>query len=128
MRAKRSLTLVELLTNVALITVLLGVFALYALPVLKAGRERALENELMNLRMSVEHYRLIYGKFPESLEELVNKTLTEDYPYAKIGFYRFFEAGRLDSQGFLSDPFWHRYAYDKQTGRVYSQTPGYQTW
>jgi hypothetical protein len=128
MKGIRSLTLFELVLTCCLILVFWGVFALYANQVLKAGREEALRNELLNLRMSLEYYRLVFGSLPSDLRQLLNKDLTLEKNYSNIGMRKFLKSFRLDSKGELLDPFLHKYAYDSATGQINSATPGYQNW
>lgn len=137
------LSLLELIVTVCLIFVLTGAFGIYINWTLKAAREIALRNELLNIRLAVEHYQIITGRPPESLIELtlpvhgiyapaiadnLNKRLTSAKADSKITAYKFLEPFRLDSQGFLTDPFMQRYGYDRQQVRVYSQTKGYERW
>lgn len=70
LKRRNSLTTIELLIVVVLIFVLIGVFAVYAGLTLKSARETALKSELMNLRMSIEHYRVINAKLPDDLNVL----------------------------------------------------------
>lgn len=114
---KLSLTLVELLTVMCIILFITGLFAVYAKMALKTVRESALINELINLRMSIEHYRVVKGGLPDDLFTLVND-----------GHNKFLKPFRVDKQGFMLDPFMHRYLYDKRDGRVRSQTKRYENW
>ncbi|MDP2904987.1 MAG: hypothetical protein Q8O22_01620 [Candidatus Omnitrophota bacterium] len=138
----RGLSLLELAVTICLIFVLSGAFAVYIHRTLKAAREIALRNELLNIRLAVEHYQIITGRPPESLIELtrpiqgiyapeianLNKRLTSVKTDSKINAYKFLEPFRLDNSGFLIDPFTQRYGYDRQQVRVYSQTKGYERW
>lgn len=125
---RRALTLFELLVAVCAILVLIGTFAIYANRVLKAAKEQALQNELVNIRMAIEHYRITNAKLPQSLDELLNEQLTSADFNSKITQQVFLKAFRTDKEGFLLDPFLKRYGYDPGKGAVYSRTQSYETW
>ncbi|MCU0651878.1 MAG: hypothetical protein MUC39_02935 [Candidatus Omnitrophica bacterium] len=125
---KRSLTVLELIITICLIFVLMGTFAFYAKFTLKAARETALRSELINLRMSIEYYRIIKGGFPDDLPAILKQHLTTAQPNNTISYNYSFMPFHLDRQGNLLDPFLNRYAYDKGNGTVYSQTQGYERW
>ena len=139
----RGLSLLELIVAVCLIFVLSGFFAVYINHTLKAAREMALRNELLNIRLAVVHYQIVTGQPPESLIELtrpvkgtyapvvinyLNKRVTSTQVDSKIKTYKFLEPFRLDNWGSLIDPFRHRYGYERQQARVYSETKGYERW
>ena len=126
--AKRSLTLLESLTALCIIFILLGTFAVYANKILSIARQAALQNELLNLRMSIAHYRIINGSLPGDLFALINKGFTFDNQDVIIPPNKFLNPFRVDKEGYLLDPFMHRYAYDNKEGSVRSQTKGYESW
>ncbi len=78
MIGKRALTLVEWLLALCIILVLIGTFAAYSQITLRAARETALINELYNIRMALEFYKITTGGLPEDLAALTTKRLTED--------------------------------------------------
>lgn len=125
---KRSLTVFELIVTVCLIFILAGTFATYANKTLKAAREIALQNELVNIRMSLEHFRVVYNKFPDDLSELVKERLTNKNSDSILKTSKFLKSFRVDQEGCLLDPFLNRYAYDNATGAVYSQTKEHERW
>lgn len=123
-----SLTLIELLIALCLISVLAGAFIYFAGGTLRAGREEALRNELGNIRMSLELYRVINARFPEDLTELMNQNLTLENGRGIILQKEYLRPFRIDKEGRLLDPFMSRYSYNMKTGVVKSQTAGYQGW
>lgn len=124
----KALTLFELLIVLCVIFLLMGTFAIYANVVLTVSRQTALQNELVNIRMAIEYYRIIIGKTPASLSDLINNKLTTNIFGGKILVNSFLKPFRVDKEGFLLDPFFHRYGFDEQKGMVYSQTQGYERW
>jgi len=122
------LTVLELIMTICVIFILIGAFAVYAGFTLKAARETALRNELVNLRMSIEYYRMINGAFPRDLSALLKQHLTSRLPNNTISYNYFLKPFHLDREGNLLDPFLNKYAYDEGNGAVYSQTQNYERW
>lgn len=127
-KKKRSLTLVELLVVLCVIFVCIGVFAIFAKINLKAARETALRNELYNIRMSVELYKIIKGKTPSDLVGLINQEFEFRTPDGIMLKKSFLKPFRIDKQGYLLDPFMNRYSYNTRTGKVLTGTKGYEKW
>ncbi|MDD5352138.1 MAG: type II secretion system protein [Candidatus Omnitrophica bacterium] len=125
---RRSLTLIELLVVLCLIFIITGIFATYLNITLRIARETALQMELSNIRLAVEHYYLVNDKFPDNLTALSNQEFTFKDLNGIIFHNKFLESIRLDKQGELADPFSNKYYYDSQEGRVRSQTKGYENW
>jgi len=128
MNENRSFTFFELLVVICLIFVLLGTFAGYAAEVLKIAKETALRNELTNIRMAIEHFRIINNRYPQDLKELVNKRLTKEQDNIIITQRKYIEPFRLDIQGYLLDPFMNRYEYNVVDGQVHSSTKDFLLW
>jgi len=127
-KKKRSLTLVELLVVLCVIFVCMGVFAIFAKINLKAARETALRNELYNIRMSVELYKIIRGKMPDDLVSLINQEFEFKTPGGIILKKSYLKPFRIDKQGYLLDPFMNRYLYNARTGKILSSTQGHENW
>lgn len=125
---RRSLTLIEFLVVICIILVLFGTFGVYIKITLRIARETALMNELNNIRLSVEHYRIINGKLPEDLLALLNQDFTFKISNGIIVRSKFLKPFRVDKEKYLLDPFMNRYIYNHRMGRVSSQTKGYESW
>lgn len=125
---KRSLTLIEFLIIFCMLLVLIGVFTAYFKLTLRVAKEVALRNELANIRMSIEHYRIINGALPKELADLMNKEVDFLDSRGIILRKKFLEPFRLDKEGNLLDPFMDRYNYKNQNGMVNSNTKGYEGW
>ncbi len=128
MNRGRSFAVIELLVVSCLIFILIGTFAGYANLVLRIGRETALRNELASIRMAIEHFKVINGRYPTNLGELVNKKLTKKDKYLIITQVQFLEPFRLDADGYLIDPFMNRYDYNAHDNQLHSGTRKYQLW
>jgi competence protein ComGC len=125
---KSSLTLVELLVVLCVIFVCMGTFAIFAKINLKAARETALRNELNNIRMSIELYKIIKNRLPEDLVSLINQEFTFKTSDGIIIKKQFLRSFRLDKNGNLLDPFMNRYNFDPASGKVFSTTKTYENW
>ena len=125
---KRSLTTIELIVVICLILVFVGTFAVYANITLKVAREITLQNELVNIRMSIQYYQIINARLPEGLLELANQPLTIKASDNTIVYKYSLRPFRVDKEGNLLDPFMQRYVYDERNGTIYSQTKGYERW
>ncbi len=124
----RSLTLIELLLVLCVVFILFGSFAIYANTTLRIAKETALQMELNNIRMSIEHYRIINGKFPESFNTLFNQKFSFKTPDGVIMYDNFLKPFRLDKRKNSLDPFLNRYYYDNLNGTVKTQTKRYENW
>lgn len=129
MCGKRAFTLVELLLALCIILVLAGMFTAYSRITLKAAQETALINELHNIRMAIEFYRISTGSLPQDLAALTTtKGLTEE----RLGGIRivnkYLKGFKFDKEGYVLDPFLKRYRYDNQSGKVSPATHGYEDW
>lgn len=128
MRKNRSFTLMEIIVVFCMVAILIGTFANYASYVLRIGKETVLRNELANIRMTIEYFRIINGRLPADLKELVNKELTSSKEHSIIQQKKFLEPHRFDNQGFVLDPFMNRYVYTAWDGQVHSGTKGFESW
>jgi len=119
-------TLFELLFVSCVIFILLGTFAIYANAAIKVAKEVAMQNELLAIRMAIQHYVIINGYPPKELVSLLKKTLTCQSPDGKVIFEAYLKADRIDKKGNLVDPFMNKYEYHE--GRIWSGTEGHQSW
>jgi len=128
MKKGAGLTLFELIVAATIIFTLMGVFAAYSNTYIKVARETALRNELASIRMSIEYYRIVRGRLPEKLADLVNMSLTKEKGDANIKDNKFLSNFRVGKDGFLLDPFMNRYGYDNKSGQVWSDAEGRINW
>jgi type II secretory pathway pseudopilin PulG len=125
---RAGLTFFELLVALSVIFALMGIFAAYAHTYVRVARETALRNELSNIRMSIEYYRIVRGHLPEELADLVNEPLTKKEADVNIKSSKFLSNFRVSKDGFLLDPFMNKYNYDSKSGQVWSEAEGRANW
>lgn len=113
---RRAYSIFELVVSFWLILILVGVFSIYAFKVLIAAKEVALQNELYNLRLSLELYKAFNRDNPKKLAQLYK---IEDY---------FVLINRFDREGRLLDPFGNAYHYNPKNGNIRSTTYKYRVW
>ena len=128
MIGKRALTLVEMLLALCIILVLIGTFAAYSQITLRAAKETALINELYNIRMALEFYKITTGGLPEDLAVLTTKRLTEDRLGGIKSVNKYLKSVKITKDGYPLDPFLKIYRYNNEDGRLSSATPGYESW
>src|SRR3989304_4966123 len=93
------------------------------------AREAALRIELSNIRRAIGFYHITKGKLPESLRQLAQEKVvvpTQDTPIAMD--WPYIHGMAVDKEGYLLDPFGNRYIYDPNTGRIKTETKGYEIW
>jgi hypothetical protein len=84
--------------------------------------------ELNNIRMSIEHYRIINAKLPEDLRALYSQKFTVSAAHGIFREDNYLKPFRLDKDNNLLDPFLNRYYYNSSNGIVKAQTKGYESW
>lgn len=97
-------------------------------------REQALVIELANMRTAVIHFAMLNGRLPESLNELatkdaiIKKRAIEGDEFKIIIVGKFVQAMTMDEAGNPTDPFGNAFGYEREKGRVFSSTAGYERW
>lgn len=91
----------------------------------KFGKQRMLFYQLQILRNSINLYKIINNKSPETLEMLA--TGVYKFPGEDLT-KRYIENAPIDKDGKVIDPFNKPYYYDSKTGWIRSSTTGYEFW
>jgi len=112
----KAYSVLELSISFCIIFVLIGMFGIFASKVVMVAQEVALRNELYNLRLSLELYKVFNRSNPNELREIYS---VSDY---------FVLVRRFGKNGKLVDPFGNEYYYNARTGRVRSATEKYVNW
>ena len=108
--------ILELIFIILIIGLIAGIFSGYLIKNLDEAREVALENQLTNLKYSLELYMVLEGSYPEDIRELNKKyrTVKESTLYGK----RYLEGEAQDKEGYPIDPYGHRFIYNSKTGKI----------
>lgn len=108
--------LIETLFFIVLALVIAGIFAGEWLVHLKETRKVALENQLTNMKLSLELYMIVEGQYPDDLRELDKRCMRfrEDSLYGK----KYLELQAQDRGGYPIDPYGRRFIYDNKSGTI----------
>ena len=94
-------------------------------------QKTALKAELLNLRQSIKLFKIIKGRYPGSLKELVSERYS--YPYQKGTPYvkdlmsdAYLEPYSVDKDKNILDPFDQPYIYNSITGEVRTPHKGFE--
>lgn len=108
--------LIEIILTIVVVLVLYGVFANKWIVTLEEARSVALENQLTNLKYSLELYRILEDRYPEDLKELNKKYIgfREDSLYGR----KYLKEQWQDKDGYPVDPYGRKFIYDNKTGMI----------
>lgn len=131
---ERGRTLLEALLVLILISILLFLAVDRFTSSVRPVKEAALQIELSNLRSAINFYATLNGKLPATLKILLNENAIvpkrdiEGDKFRLVLLGKYVESMTADKDGYPTDPFGNRYAYDPATGMVRSSTRGYEKW
>ncbi len=108
--------ILELIFIILIVGLIVGIFSSYLVRNLSEAREVALENQLTNLKYSLELYMILEGSYPKDIRELNKKcrTVKESTLYGR----RYLEKQVQDKEGYPIDPYGRRFIYNSKTGKV----------
>lgn len=84
LRRLRAFTLIELLVVLGIVALLLTLAVPRFFPSIDATRETILEENLRNTRVVIDQYKADTGRYPDSLEQLVEKKYLRELPMDPI--------------------------------------------
>lgn len=110
----------------------------------RQAREAALKWELRNLRSAVALFSFFNSRVPRSLHEVLERGFIEPFRRdVKLGMVRveplqlrmknfistdLIQEMGIDDEGNILDPFGNKYVFDPVGGRLFTTTPGFETW
>jgi len=131
----KGLAVYEALVTLCLIGVLTGVVIVKYYRVFQEARETAIKAELVNIRTSINLFKMLNGRYPQSLKEMTEKKVMYS---ARIGPDKytgpiFLKESYLmeyatDKEGSIIDAFGNPLVYDAIKGEVRTTTQGYESW
>ena len=84
LRRLRAFTLIELLVVLGIVALLLTLAVPRFFPSIDASRETILEENLRNTRTLIDQFRSDTGRYPDTLEQLVEKKYLRELPMDPI--------------------------------------------
>jgi competence protein ComGC len=129
----KGLTVVDAVITLCLVGILIGVVIPKYQRVAREAQEAALKTELSNIRLSITLFRMLNGRNPASLKELIEKKVMLP---ARIGgvysgsIFResYLMKNAVDAEGNKVDAYGNPFIYDSTRGEVKSSTKGYENW
>jgi len=131
----KGMTVYELLVTLCLIGILIGVVIVKFNRVFQEAREVAVKSELVNIRTSIQLFKMLNGRNPQSLKEMTEKKVM--YP-ARVGSDKYASPFFLkesylmeyakDKEGIIIDAFGNPFVYDAIKGEVRTTTKEYENW
>ncbi|OGW33694.1 MAG: hypothetical protein A2X58_02690 [Nitrospirae bacterium GWC2_56_14] len=131
---RKGLTILDTLIVLCLIGILIGVVILKYQRVAREAQEVALKTGLSNIRTSITLFRMLNGRNPVSLQELIEKNVMlpariENGPYTGSIFKRkYLLQQAIDAKGNILDSFGNPFIYNSVQAEVRSSTKGCETW
>ena len=131
---QKGFTVLEALIALFVVGLLFGILVARGKAVVRAARESAVKAELVNIRTSIQLFRMLNGRNPKSLNELVEKDVMLPArigpgPYSGSLIKRkYLLANAVDRNGNVLDPFGGHFSYDPARGEVKSGTKGCELW
>ncbi|MDP2167030.1 MAG: type II secretion system protein GspG [Thermodesulfovibrionales bacterium] len=89
------------------------------------AKHTALKAELLNLRQAITLFKIMKGRFPKDLNELIDSNYIMPYQENPIS-KKYLEPHSLDERGNILDPYGMPYVYFPADGSVRSQKEGFE--
>jgi len=134
LRDRKGLTIIDAVITICIIGVLIGVVVPKYERMAHAAQEVALKSALSNIRTSIQLFKMLNNRNPDSLHELIEKNVmlpakTGSDPYTgSIVDQKYLMLIATDSKGNIIDAFGNPFIYDTYRGEVRATTKGYETW
>jgi len=134
-KRSKGLTTVETVISLCLIGILVGVVIPKYKRVAHVAQETALKTGLTNIRTSIKLFKMLNGRNPRSLHEMIEKNVMLP---ARVGtqpttgpvFFKqqYLMLQAVDGRGNVIDVFGNPYFYDPINGIVRATSKGYENW
>jgi type II secretory pathway pseudopilin PulG len=132
--SRKGFTSLDALIALCLIGILTGIVIPKYQRVAHEAQKVALKTGLSNIRTSITLFRMLNGRNPDSLHELIEKDVMLPArigtgPYADSIFkQKYLLPQAIDTKGNMLDSFGNPFLYDSVQAEVRSSTKGYETW
>ncbi len=121
-------TVFDTLLVCILIAGLMAAFMTYYGRIIQEARKTALQTDLASIRLSIQLYHTLNGRYPTDLPELLTKRFLMPTKEGTFFSDQYLRAHALNQSGYPIDPFGQQYRYDPTVGHVSSSTHGYEHW
>ena len=134
LRDQKGLTIIDAIITICIIGVLIGVVIPKYERMAHAAQEVALKSALSNIRTSIQLFKMLNNRNPNSLKELIEKnvmlpTKIGSDPYTDLIIdQKYLMLNAVDEMGNILDAFGNPFLYDYFRGEVRATTKGYETW
>ena len=127
--------MLDTVITLCLIGLLTGVVIPKYQQVARVAQESALKAELSNIRTSIRLFKMLNGRNPDSLKEMMEKQVLLPGQLGSPSSYsgsifeeRYLLKNALDHVGNKLDAFGNPFLYDRDRGEVKSSTKGFENW
>jgi Tfp pilus assembly protein PilE len=133
-RKSAGMTIPDALITLCAIGVLFGVVVWKYQRLALEAQKTALRAELVNIRSSIDLFRMANGRNPETLNEMMERNVVLPArvgPNAYTGSmfrHKYLMPHAVDEKGNALDAFGNRFKYDSREGVVRASTAGYEDW
>jgi Tfp pilus assembly protein PilE len=131
----KGFTIIDAVITLCLVGILIGVVIPKYQRVAREARDTAVRAELANIRASINLFRLLNGRNPLSLKEMVEKKVmlparvgSDKYTGSIFLKESYLMAYAVDKEGNIIDSFGNPFFYDAIKGEVRSSTKAYENW
>ena len=113
---------IELVISLVVIALLISGIVIFLHKAGAEAKEITLKSQLQTLRDAIKYFKLVKGRYPDSVGELVSVEYKSGIDSSEL-----FDKS-LIGKNYLTDPFGSNFHYNKRSGVIYSQTKGYEEW
>ncbi len=131
----QGLTILDTVITLCLIGILIGVVIPKYRHVARAAQESAIKAALVNIRTSIKLFKMLNGRNPQSLKEMIEKKImlparvgSDKYTGPIFLKESYLMEYAVDTEGNIIDAFGNPFIYNTSKGEVRTTTKGYETW
>ena len=134
-RDQKGFTIIDALITLCLIGILIGVVIPKYQQVAHEAQEVALKTSLVNIRTSIKLFKMLNGRNPQSLQEMIEKKVLlparvgpDEYTGPIFLNECYLTECAVDRGGKILDAFGNPFIYDASKGEVRTTSKGYANW
>ena len=134
LQQKKRPKIIDVIVSLCIIGVLFGIVIARYQRVYHEARKTALRSELTNIRSSIDLFRMLNGRNPRDLTELMEKNVVfparigQDSFTGSIWEQKYLMSSAVDEDGIILDAFGNPFQYNPVSAEVRATTKGYEDW